>query len=115
MGAIIFICDTMIDLIHIAIIFHPDILYSYLVLVLACIRTALEIYQRDINLKHKSWDQYLTTVQVSKESSYDLQRYGSLIIFNQHIQTDKPQVSKSMILTSRSWNQVGVKLDITNT
>ena len=44
-GAIIFICDTLINLIHIALYFHQDITSGYLVM--AYTRTSLEIYRRD--------------------------------------------------------------------
>ena len=36
----------------------------------------------------KPWDQYLTTVQVSKESIHGLRRYKSLNDFNQNIFPD---------------------------
>ena len=49
--AIILISDTLHSLIHIAINFHQDISYGYLVM--ACTRRASEIYQRDVTLKNE--------------------------------------------------------------
>ena len=60
-GLILILSDTLcITLIYIAINFHQDISYCYLVM--ACTRRTLEIYRRDVTLNNKGKQSFLCAI-----------------------------------------------------